>query len=42
MDAQRQKRGEGFELRSDGWGAIRSGKGLFISADAQPRARCLT
>ncbi|MCO6060471.1 type VI secretion system tip protein VgrG, partial [Pseudomonas sp. MOB-449] len=38
VDAQRQKRGEGFELRSDGWGAIRSGKGLFISADEQARA----
>ncbi|MDU4253050.1 type VI secretion system tip protein VgrG [Pseudomonas sp.] len=39
VDAQRQKRGEGFELRTDGWGAIRSGKGLFISADEQPRAQ---
>ncbi|WP_207885648.1 type VI secretion system Vgr family protein [Pseudomonas sp. 30_B] len=39
VDAQRQKRGEGFELRTDGWGAIRSGKGVFISADEQPRAQ---
>ncbi len=39
VDAQRQKRGEGFELRSDGWGAIRAGKGVFISADEQPRAQ---
>ncbi|MCI8208920.1 type IV secretion protein Rhs [Pseudomonas sp. S25] len=38
VDAQKQKRGEGFELRTDGWGAIRSGKGLFISADGQPQA----
>jgi type VI secretion system secreted protein VgrG len=38
VDAQRQQRGEGFELRTDGWGAIRSGKGLFISADEQNRA----
>jgi type VI secretion system secreted protein VgrG len=29
----REKRGEGFELRSDGWGALRAGKGLFISTD---------
>ncbi|MHA7684157.1 type VI secretion system Vgr family protein [Cupriavidus sp. PET2-C1] len=36
--AKRQKRGEGFELRTDAWGAIRSGKGLFISADGQPKA----
>ena len=37
-DGRREKRGEGFELRTSGWGAIRSGKGLFISADDQPRA----
>lgn len=36
--AKRQKRGEGFELRTDAWGAIRGGKGLFISADGQPSA----
>ncbi|WP_425313658.1 DUF2345 domain-containing protein, partial [Pseudomonas putida] len=39
VDAQKQKRGEGFELRSDGHGAIRAGKGLFISADKQPKAQ---
>lgn len=33
----REKRGEGFELRTDSWGAIRAGKGLFISADTQQR-----
>ncbi|MFC3626839.1 type VI secretion system Vgr family protein [Vogesella amnigena] len=38
VDAQRQPRGEGFELRTDHWGALRAGKGVFISADAQPRA----
>lgn len=38
VDAGKQKRGEGFELRTDGWGAIRGGKGLFISADAQGKA----
>lgn len=36
VDSQRAQRGEGFELRSDNWGAIRAGKGLFLSADAQP------
>ncbi|MEE1926019.1 type VI secretion system tip protein VgrG [Pseudomonas sp. 148P] len=35
----RKKRGEGFELRSDHWGALRAGKGLFISADPQPKAQ---
>ncbi len=39
VDAQKKKRGEGFELRTDGWGAIRGGKGLFISADEQPSAQ---
>jgi len=38
VDAQRQQRGEGFELRTDHWGALRAGKGIFISADAQNRA----
>ena len=38
VDAKRQPRGEGFELRSSGHGAIRGGKGLFISADDQPGA----
>ncbi|WP_185922708.1 type VI secretion system Vgr family protein [Hafnia paralvei] len=35
VDAERQKRGEGFELRSDSWGAIRAQQGIFITADAQ-------
>ncbi|WP_301178357.1 DUF2345 domain-containing protein [Neisseria dumasiana] len=41
VDSQRQKRGdngEGFELRTDSWGALRAGKGLFISTDAQNQA----
>ncbi|SAL19647.1 type VI secretion system Vgr family protein [Caballeronia concitans] len=38
VDSRRQKRGEGFELRSDSWGALRAGKGLFLSADAQQAA----
>ncbi|WP_439412447.1 DUF2345 domain-containing protein, partial [Enterobacter ludwigii] len=36
---QNRKRGDGFELRTDTWGAIRAGKGMFISADAQPAAQ---
>ncbi len=39
VDAKREKRGEGFELRSDGWGALRAGKGLWISADEQIKAQ---
>jgi len=38
VDAQKHKRGEGFELRTDDWGSIRAGKGLFISADKQSKA----
>lgn len=38
VDSERQQRGEGFELRTDDWGAIRAGKGLFISADEQSEA----
>ncbi|MBD2803820.1 type VI secretion system tip protein VgrG [Xenorhabdus sp. ZM] len=39
VDSERKKRGDGFELRTDSWGAIRADKGLFISADAQPLAK---
>jgi type VI secretion system secreted protein VgrG len=35
----KQQRGEGFELRTDMWGAIRAKKGIFISADGQERAQ---
>jgi type VI secretion system secreted protein VgrG len=38
VDARKEKRGQGFELRTDDWGAIRGGKGLFISADEQTKA----
>ena len=38
MDAEKQPRGEGFELRTDSWGAIRAQQGIFISADAQIKA----
>ncbi|HEE9873645.1 TPA: type VI secretion system tip protein VgrG [Citrobacter braakii] len=39
VDAEKQKRGEGFELRTDSWGAIRAQKGIFISADGQAKAQ---
>lgn len=38
QDGQGEARGEGAELRSDGATAIRGGKGVFISADARPKA----
>ncbi|WP_238752686.1 type VI secretion system Vgr family protein [Escherichia coli] len=39
VDAGKQQRGEGFELRTDLWGAVRAKKGIFISADAQDKAQ---
>lgn len=39
VNAQREQRGEGFELRTDGWGSVRAGKGVFISADVQSGAQ---
>ncbi|UIL50981.1 type VI secretion system tip protein VgrG [Pantoea agglomerans] len=39
VDAEKQQRGEGFELRTDSRGAIRAQKGLFISADGQAKAQ---
>ena len=39
VDSEKQKRGEGFELRTDSWGVIRAQKGIFISADGQAKAQ---
>jgi len=39
VDSEKQKRGEGFELRTDSWGAIRAQRGIFISADGQALAQ---
>ncbi|EIW5943416.1 TPA: type VI secretion system tip protein VgrG [Klebsiella pneumoniae] len=39
VDAEKQLRGDGFELRTDSWGAIRAQKGIFISADGQVQAQ---
>ncbi|HAM6746727.1 type VI secretion system Vgr family protein [Escherichia coli] len=39
VDAGKQQRGEGFELRTDMWGAVRAKKGIFISADTQDKAQ---
>lgn len=39
VDAEKQPRGEGFELRTDSWGAIRAQKGIFISPDGQVQAQ---
>ncbi|WP_155410855.1 DUF2345 domain-containing protein, partial [Yersinia pseudotuberculosis] len=39
VDNEKQPRGEGFELRTDSFGALRAEKGLFISADGQAKAQ---
>ncbi|WP_297197552.1 type VI secretion system Vgr family protein, partial [uncultured Pluralibacter sp.] len=39
VDARREKRGAGFELRTDEYGAVRAAKGLFLTADAQAKAQ---
>ncbi|AXF58949.1 type VI secretion system tip protein VgrG [Leclercia sp. W6] len=39
VDASRGLRGEGAELRTDDWVTIRGGKGIFLGADAQPKAQ---
>lgn len=39
VDRERQPRGQGAELRTDGHAAIRAGGGMFISADVQPKAQ---
>jgi type VI secretion system secreted protein VgrG len=38
VDSTRKKRGEGYELRTSGYGAIRAGKGLLVSTDDRPNA----
>ncbi|NDJ57564.1 type VI secretion system tip protein VgrG [Enterobacteriaceae bacterium 4M9] len=38
VDAGRELRGEGAELRTDKWVAVRGGAGVFITADQQPSA----
>lgn len=37
-DGMGEHRGDGFELRTDEWGAIRAGKGLYISTDKREKA----
>ncbi|AQV94905.1 type IV secretion protein Rhs [Cupriavidus necator] len=38
VNGKHQKRGEGFELRTDAQGAVRAGGGLLLSADIQKQA----
>ncbi len=38
--AESEDRGEGFELRTDQWGALRAGQGLLVSTHKQDNAKC--
>jgi type VI secretion system secreted protein VgrG len=38
VDNKKAQRGEGFELRTDEWGAIRAGKGVYVTTTAQEKA----
>jgi type VI secretion system secreted protein VgrG len=37
--AESEDRGEGFELRTDQWGAVRAGEGLLVSTHKQDQAK---
>ncbi|EBR3161841.1 type VI secretion system tip protein VgrG [Salmonella enterica] len=39
VNSKGETRGRGAELRTDEWGTLRAGKGLFVSADAQAKAQ---
>ncbi|URN97484.1 type VI secretion system tip protein VgrG [Leclercia adecarboxylata] len=39
VNSKGQLRGKGTELRTDEWGTLRAGKGLFVAADAQAKAQ---
>ncbi|WP_439683120.1 Type VI secretion system tip protein VgrG [Cupriavidus oxalaticus] len=38
-DGRKDKRGEGFDLRTDGWGSARAGSGMLITTEARDGAR---
>lgn len=38
VDSEKKKRGEGAELRTDDWVSVRGGKGILLTAQAQPKA----
>lgn len=38
VDSGRDMRGEGFELRTDGWGALRSARALYLTTEDQMAA----
>lgn len=39
VNRNKEQRGEGFELRTDEWGAIAANKGLYLTAQTEPKAQ---
>ncbi|OCG45963.1 hypothetical protein A9G28_11695 [Gilliamella sp. Fer1-1] len=39
VNQNKQERGEGFELRTDEWGAIAANKGLYLTTQTEPKAQ---
>ncbi|MBI0036611.1 type VI secretion system Vgr family protein, partial [Gilliamella sp. B14448G11] len=39
VDQNKEQRGEGFELRTDEWGAIAANKGLYLTSQIEPKAQ---
>ncbi|WP_141674487.1 DUF2345 domain-containing protein, partial [Gilliamella sp. HK7] len=39
VDNKKAQRGEGFELRTDEWGAIAANKGLYLTTQTEPKAQ---
>ncbi|WP_218058749.1 type VI secretion system Vgr family protein, partial [Gilliamella sp. App2-1] len=39
VDNKKQPRGEGFELRTDEWGAIAANRGLYLTTQTEPKAQ---
>lgn len=39
VDQNRKLRGEGAELRTGGWAAVRAAKGVLLTSEAQPKAQ---
>ncbi|WP_411627575.1 type VI secretion system Vgr family protein [Gilliamella apicola] len=39
VDQNKEQRGEGFELRTDEWGAIAANKGLYLTSQTEPKAQ---
>ncbi|OCG28361.1 hypothetical protein A9G11_11090 [Gilliamella sp. wkB108] len=39
VDQNKEQRGEGFELRTDEWGAIAAERGLYLTSQTEPKAQ---